>query len=294
MSSYTLSQTNGRFNSLKFDTLFQNPYQYKIPGLSKDTKNRLYEAYISSRRPAMEPPVPETRSLLDRTLDGLQVFNYTLAGGINNLIDDDEDTTFWGGVRDGLKAANPFGKGYEPGEITFSNVLDTAGWQPESGLGKFARGTVGFLLDVALDPTTYLGGLGLAVKGTGVVGSTAKALDNIAKDLPAHLLDAKGKLTKMTDEVAEYISKNNPEKAQELAKLSGDDLTGVISDFTRSYNRALGIREVGEITFGLKNAPFGEWAVRKLGMKRGEVTIAKSNKGLMQIGKIGRASCRER
>src|SRR5690554_7664960 len=77
MSSYTLSQTNGRFNSLKFDTLFQNPYQYKIPGLSKDTKNRLYEAYISSRRPAMEPPVPETRSLLDRTLDGLQVFNYT-------------------------------------------------------------------------------------------------------------------------------------------------------------------------------------------------------------------------
>src|SRR5690554_7692786 len=200
MSSYTLSQTNGRFNSLKFDTLFQNPYQYKIPGLSKDTKNRLYEAYISSRRPAMEPPVPETRSLLDRTLDGLQVFNYTLAGGINNLIDDDEDTTFWGGVRSGLKAANPFGKGYEPGEITFSNVLDTAGWQPESGLGKFARGTVGFLLDVALDPTTYLGGLGLAVKGTGVVGSTAKALDNIAKDLPAHLLDAKGKLTKMTDE----------------------------------------------------------------------------------------------
>src|SRR5690554_815597 len=97
MSSYTLSQTNGRFNSLKFDTLFQNPYQYKIPGLSKDTKNHLYEAYISSRRPAMEAPVPETRSLLDRTLDGLQVFNYTLAGGINNLIDDDEDTTFWGG-----------------------------------------------------------------------------------------------------------------------------------------------------------------------------------------------------
>jgi endonuclease YncB( thermonuclease family) len=283
--TYTLSQSNGQFNSLKYNTLFQNPHQYKVPELSKDTKTRLYEAYEGSRAPKFNAPVNGSRSMLDRVLDGLQVFNYTIAGGINAMIDKDDSTNFGTGVWEGLKASNPFGKGYEQGEVTFSKVLDTAGWQPESGFGKFLRGTAGFVLDVALDPTTYLGGVGALVKGTGVVGSTAKALDEVAKTLPSHLLNEKGKLTKMTDEVATYILKNNPEKAEALAKLSDDDFTGLVSDFTRNYNRSLGIREASEITFGLKNAPFGEWAVRKLGMKRGEVTLSKSNKGLMQIGK---------
>lgn len=290
----TLSQSKySRFNSLNYNQLFQNPYQYTPGKLSEETRSNFISAYESTRTPKTIAPVNDKRSILDRTLDGLQVFNYTLAGGINNLIDDDPETGFWRGVGDGLRASNPFGKGYEPGEVTFSKVLDTAGWQPESGLGKFARGVVGFGLDVVLDPTTYLGGVGLLVKGTGKVGATAKAIDGLAKqyNVPTSMLNASGKLDKMTPEVAEYILKNS-ERAEGLSKLSKADYDGTIDAFTRNYNRALGLRETGEITIGLRNVPFGDAIVDKvLGKdKLGGIRLAESNKGLMTIGKYSGAS----
>lgn len=48
----------------------------------------------------------------------------------------------------------------------FSKVLKTAGWNPKSTLGKIAKETVGFGLDIGTDPTTYvtLGAGKVAVK----------------------------------------------------------------------------------------------------------------------------------
>ena len=48
-----------------------------------------------------------------------------------------------------------------------SDVLKEAGWKPKSGLGKAARGIVGFGLDVAWDPTSYV------TLGTGSVAEHA-------------------------------------------------------------------------------------------------------------------------
>jgi len=77
-------------------------------------------------------------------------------GGFKKIIENDLNTKFGQGVLDGLKAANPFGDGYEKGEANFSQVMGNMGWNPQSGLGKFAKGAVGFAGDVLLDPTTYL------------------------------------------------------------------------------------------------------------------------------------------
>ena len=93
-----------------------------------------------------------SRGLVDRLFDMLQIGNYATAGALYNATDKDPNTSMLGGVVEGIKAGNPLGKGNESGEKVFGDVLGNVGWNPESMPGKVAKGAVGLAGDIFLDP----------------------------------------------------------------------------------------------------------------------------------------------
>lgn len=66
---------------------------------------------------------------------------------------------------------------------TYSDVLETVGWQPTTKIGKFARGATGFGLDVLLDPLTYI--------GVGAVTKTGRMAAKAGKLAPTAAAQAK-------------------------------------------------------------------------------------------------------
>lgn len=101
------------------------------------------------------------KTALSKTLDVLQRPNFAIASAVKNTIDDDPETTFGGGLKSGITGQT---------KHTFHDVFTEADWNPESRLGKIAKGASGFALDVLLDPTTYVtfgtgAGIKVAAKG---------------------------------------------------------------------------------------------------------------------------------
>lgn len=149
---------------------YSNPYRHSL-GSSKELEEMYRKQFVSTYIDANKK-----RSLLDRGFDTLLFPLYGVAGFAKGVVDggSESDISPFQGLWEGIRAGNPFGEGYEKGEYTFSQVLESAGWKPTSTAGKVARGMLGFGLDVALDPTTYLsGGLSAVIKGTGKAGVKA-------------------------------------------------------------------------------------------------------------------------
>jgi len=179
------------------------------------------------------------RSGLDRVFDALQVGQYTVAGAFKGIVS--KDHTVIGGITSGLRAANPFGKGYEPGETSFTDVFSEMGWNPKSKLGKVARGVAGFAGDVLLDPLTYFsGGTSALLKGT---GTTAKIGAKVSREL----------VEKFGRETAEAISKKavanlgkglTREYATETLLKAGMDVTeATIDGFIKRTNKVAGVSQ---------------------------------------------------
>lgn len=250
-----------QFGQGAFYKRFQNPYSYSVKQPDKDTVERIMQAMANRNRTELE--LNAKRSFLDRTFDALLTPNYMVAGAFDGAIRDDK--TVMQGLIGGLKAGNPFGKGFEQGETTFSDVIRSTGVNPTSFLGKATVGTAGFALDVILDPTTYLsGGLSAIAKGTGRVGTATKALEELAKVVPPSMLDETGKIKEMTDEIAQHIVTN----ARKGEKLSAEQLASEAGSLKQKYHELIGIRDTSKgITFGLGNVPLGEKLANKLGVK---------------------------
>ena len=88
-----------------------------------------------------------------KVLDFTQRLNYAIAGGAKELVEGGDDALgeAWKGITGSEKD-------------TFSDVLGSAGIE-----NKWVKGIGGFVLDVALDPITYIGGMGL-MKRAGIGG----------------------------------------------------------------------------------------------------------------------------
>ena len=270
---------------------FKNPYNFGRGRVNKDVSSLLYQRLMEEEERKMRRI--EGRSNLDRAFDLLLAPNYAIAGLVDGIVR--KDRTALDGFVGGLRAGNPFGEGHEEGETTFSDVLEHAGWKPKSTAGKFAKGTVGFALDVLLDPLTYLsGGASALVKGTGRVGKVAEHLTKLANrtDVKNYILskeygDMVNRLvnkgvskeraerfaykkfwenatkertaTHMTKDMAEAIILN--QSKERGFKLTPEELSRDAERFASEYNRLMGIRDVDggkPITFGLKNLPFGD------------------------------------
>lgn len=144
---------------------------------------------------------------LRKTLDVAQRFNYASASAVKNVIDEDPNTTFGGGLMSGITGKT---------KHTYSDVFTEAGWNPESKAGKITKGITSFALDVLLDPTTYVTfgtgvGAKVAVKG-GAMATVKKAGVQYAKKQATELGEQFGK------EFLEKTIRNMQETSPELYK----------------------------------------------------------------------------
>ncbi len=106
----------------------------------------------------------EKQGFFSRAIDILSRPQYAVSSAIKNILDDDETTTFFGGLATGFT-----GKTKTMG-VDILEELDLAKEEPETLGGKIAKGVAGFALDVLLDPLTYITfGVG---KGIQVAGKT--------------------------------------------------------------------------------------------------------------------------
>lgn len=130
---------------------------------------------------------------LGKVLDTAMRVNYASASAAKNIIDKKPETTFLGGLKSGITGKT---------KHTYTDVFEEAGWNPETKIGKFAKGAAGFALDVLLDPTTYVTfGAGAGVKVT--VGGATKTLSKQGSKLLA-----KGLAQKSGQEFGEQFVKD--------------------------------------------------------------------------------------
>ena len=175
-------------------------------------------------------------SLFRRTLDIISRPLYTSAGAAKAIVKnlDKDQTNNENILEEAWKGLS--GKEKE----TYSDVLGELGVE-----NKYIKGGFGFVLDVALDPTTYFGGalikgVGKAVKGTATVGMTG--LSKAAPDT-ARYLTAAGNNLKDAFGTAFKFGYGTTKKLDKAGKVVG----GVADDLMRGVNK-LGIvkEEIGK------------------------------------------------
>ncbi|NCU28495.1 MAG: hypothetical protein EOM85_02385 [Candidatus Moranbacteria bacterium] len=204
-------------------------------------------------RQRAEEEIKNKRTPLDRVFDTLSIGQYATMGALKGVVD--KDTTVIGGILGGLRAGLPIGSGYEEGEHSFSDVLETAGWEPTSTTGKVIKGTVGLAGDIFLDPLTYVsGGVSALAKGSGKLGKTAKKLDTIA-DI-AKRADISGEF-KTVKEVGEKVFEKNfddlvklgemPDVANRIAKERADDFIKQNSKLLEDIDNGMSLDRAKEI-----------------------------------------------
>lgn len=236
----------------------------------KENVDRLEDTYLKYNK-APEPH----RSFIDRSFDALSATTYPIMGALKGLIDRDnvytpdvdENTNPFINFGKGLKASNPLGEGYQEGEYTFSDVLGSAGWNPDSLPGKIAKGGVGLVGDVFLDPLTYVsGGTSALFKGSG---------KKIGKEV----------IEELGEESAEAFVKRYGKKATDEGydKLFSSDVGKEVDNLTNQYKKIRGIDQVEDgINFSLGNAPFAEKIFGKeLASKTHKIA---NNKTLIELG----------
>lgn len=178
------------------------------------------------------------RSMLDRGIDLLSIGQYISAGIVKGVID--KESTVIGNVASALQASNPFTQGNESGEIFYSDVIETAGWKPETLSGKVTKGTLGLLGDIFLDPLTYMTlGISATLKGgKGALGA-AKVADKIID------------IDKATDVVRKFAQTSGEEMAEDVIKAQAEKLL-------KKHNQLIGVSNPRGIELSLANSPFGK------------------------------------
>lgn len=156
-----------------------------------------------------EKPNKDGPGLLDRVMDVLSRGNYMVANAVKTDIKN-------GGLID-----NPFGDGRNAERLdvlkgawkgvsgkektTFQEVIGDLGWEPTTGIGKVGKFTLGLGLDIALDPTTYLGiGAAKHVLEGGTAGVKAAKIGGVGKKItngpkPAELQKLHNEINKILD-----------------------------------------------------------------------------------------------
>lgn len=119
-----------------------------------------------------KPPV-EKESTLNKVFDILSRPNFAIASATMNATDEDDSTSVWEGLKEGFTGRS---------KNTFADFMEQEGIE-----NKVARGLGGFVLDVGLDPTTYLG-LGLVKSaGKGAIKAAGLKAANEVMTNPANI-----------------------------------------------------------------------------------------------------------
>ena len=177
------------------------------------------------------------RGTLDRIL-GVLGYN-GITQGLYNITDNDDSTTFVGGLKQGLKYWNPTTDDVSDRK-TFSDVLKNLGWEDKDpdhlSISDVGRGAVGFIGDIVTDPLSYINPFSSAakiVKGSGYGLDAVKAVKEATHsksfaEVSKYLSDAgtnadkikymKGTTAKDFMKAANYDKSLNPEQTKEVAE----------------------------------------------------------------------------
>ena len=177
------------------------------------------------------------RGTLDRIL-GVLGYN-GITQGLYNITDNDDSTTFVGGLKQGLKYWNPTTDDVSDRK-TFSDVLKNLGWEDKDpdhlSVSDVGRGAVGFIGDVVTDPLSYINPFSSAakiVKGSGYGLDAVKAVKEATHsksfaEVSKYLSDAgtnadkikymKGTTAKDFMKAANYDKSLSPEQTKEVAE----------------------------------------------------------------------------
>ena len=177
------------------------------------------------------------RGTLDRIL-GVLGYN-GITQGLYNITDNDDSTTFVGGLKQGLKYWNPTTDDVSDRK-TFSDVLKNLGWEDKDpdhlSVSDVGRGAVGFIGDVVTDPLSYINPFSSAakiVKGSGYGLDAVKAVKEATHsksfaEVSKYLSDAgtnadkikymKGTTAKDFMKAANYDKTLSPEQTKEVAE----------------------------------------------------------------------------
>ena len=177
------------------------------------------------------------RGTLDRIL-GVLGYN-GITQGLYNITDNDDSTTFVGGLKQGLKYWNPTTDDVSDRK-TFSDVLKNLGWEDKDpdhlSVSDVGRGAVGFIGDVVTDPLSYINPFSSAakiVKGSGYGLDAVNAVKEATHsksfaEVSKYLSDAgtnadkikymKGTTAKDFMKAANYDKSLNPEQTKEVAE----------------------------------------------------------------------------
>ena len=177
------------------------------------------------------------RGTLDRIL-GVLGYN-GVTQGLYNITDNDDSTTFVGGLKQGLKYWNPTTDDVSDRK-TFSDVLKNLGWKDKDpnhlSVSDVGRGAVGFIGDVVTDPLSYINPFSSAakiVKGSGYGLDAVKAVKEATHsksfaEVSKYLSDAgtntdkikymKGTTAKDFMKAANYDKALSPEQTKEVAE----------------------------------------------------------------------------
>lgn len=177
------------------------------------------------------------RGTLDRIL-GVLGYN-GITQGLYNITDNDDSTTFVGGLKQGLKYWNPTTDDVS-NRKTFSDVLKNLGWEDKDpdhlSVSDVGRGVVGFIGDVVTDPLSYINPFSSTakiVKGSGYGLDAVKSVKEATHsksfaEVSKYLSDAgtnadkikymKGTTAKDFMKAANYDKTLSPEQTKEVAE----------------------------------------------------------------------------
>lgn len=167
-----------------------------------------------------------------RAIDVLSRANYMSANVAKDIVDGGEFTPLQSAWR-GLSGQD---------KTTYSDVLATAGVD-----NKILRGGLGFVLDVALDPTTYFGGT--IIKGAGTVAKTALSPVGkvVAKANPVfanHVMDAATSLKDAFGTAFKFGYNVTPELTNDVVRslnkvgIARDEIIQKYSDIFKPLDKA--------------------------------------------------------
>lgn len=187
---------------------------------------------------------------LGTVLDVAMRPNYAIASAVKNVVDKKEETTFLGGLQSGITGET---------KHTFTDVFTEAGIKPKTGLGKFAKGTAGFALDVLLDPTTYVtfgAGAGVKVAVGGVTKTLSKegtkllakgVVQKAGQEFGADFVkQAIGRLAEKSPELYKKFIDQGGVKFFEQTLVSGGRISGVVKTIP-------GMTKLDEVTQPVRN-----------------------------------------
>lgn len=195
--------TTGKFPVIERDKDTKTGYEqdssspldlnYSYSALSPLYYTSFRDKAVAREKQQLEEEAKQKRGTLDRIF-GL-ISNNSLVQGAYYALDNDDDTTFMQGVKEGFSYMNPFNDDVS-NRKSFSDVVELIEKDDDptdDKLGEnIVEGLLGFAGDVFLDPLTYVTGgfsaigkiakgSGAAVKGLKYVDSAGNIIDSVDK-----------------------------------------------------------------------------------------------------------------